>query len=87
MQILQNEKGQRFVAEFPPELARPTQYGASVKTSAVYLSMFQLIPYERVQTQFAGQYGMALGLLDFGCTKNISPEFCQACGTGVERLT
>jgi transposase len=59
-QILQNEKGQRFVAEFPPELTRPIQYGASVKANAVYLSMFQLIPYERVQTQFAEQYGIAL---------------------------
>ena len=26
----------------------------------MYLSMFQLIPYERVQTQFAEQYGIAL---------------------------
>ena len=59
-QILQNETGQRFVAEFPPELTRPIQYGASVKANAVYLSMFQLIPYERVQTQFAEQYGIAL---------------------------
>ena len=59
-QVLRNEKGQRFVAEFPPEVTRPTQYGASVKSNAVYLSMFQLIPYERVQTQFAEQYGIAL---------------------------
>lgn len=59
-QILQNEKGQRFVAEFPVEVTRPTQYGASVKANAVYLSMFQLIPYERVKTQFAEQYGIAL---------------------------
>ena len=59
-QVLRNEKGQRFVAEFPPEVTRQTQYGASVKSNAVYLSMFQLIPYERVQTQFAEQYGIAL---------------------------
>lgn len=59
-QILENEKSQRFVAEFPPEVTRPTQYGVSVKSHAVYLSMFQLIPYERVQTQFAEQYGIAL---------------------------
>ena len=59
-QILQNEKGQCFVAEFPVEVTRPTQYGASAKANAVYLSMFQLIPYERVQTQFAEQYGIAL---------------------------
>lgn len=59
-QILQNDKGQRFVAEFPADVTRPIQYGASVKANAVYLSMFQLIPYERVQTQFSEQYGIAL---------------------------
>lgn len=59
-QALKNEKGQRFVAEFPVEIARPVQYGASVKANAVYMSMFQLIPYERVQTHFAEQFSIAL---------------------------
>lgn len=70
-QVLQNENGQRFVAEFPPEVTRPTQYGASVKANAVYLSMFQLIPYERVQTQFAEQYGIALST---GSLSNFNQE-------------
>ena len=52
-QILENEKGERFVAEFPKGITRPIQYGASVKANAVYMSMFQLIPYERIQTHFA----------------------------------
>ena len=59
-QVLKNEKGKRFVAEFPPEVARPVQYGASVKANAVYMSMFQLIPYERVQTHFSEQFSIAL---------------------------
>ena len=52
-QVLENENGERFVAEFPEGVTRPIQYGASVKANAVYMSMFQLIPYERIQTHFA----------------------------------
>src|SRR5690606_37197123 len=59
-QVLRNEQGQRFVAEFPPEVTRPTQYGTTVRAHAVYLSAFQLIPYERVQSHFMEQYGIAL---------------------------
>lgn len=59
-QILENEFGQRFVAEFPPGLTRATQYGASVKANAVYMSMFQLIPYERIQTHFAELFGIPI---------------------------
>lgn len=59
-QALKNEKGKRFVAEFPLEITRPVQYGASVKANAVYMSMFQLIPYERVQTHFSEQFSIAL---------------------------
>jgi transposase len=67
-QVLKNETGKRFVAEFPPEVTRPVQYGASVKANAVYMSMFQLIPYERVQTHFAEQFSISLSagsLLNF----------------------
>jgi transposase len=45
-QILQNENGQRCIADFPVGVTRPIQYGASVKAHAVYLSLFQLLPYE-----------------------------------------
>lgn len=51
-QILHNDNGQRFVASFSLGVTRPAQYGASVKANAGYMSMFQLIPYERVQTHF-----------------------------------
>jgi len=51
-QALEDGAGKRFVATFPPEVARATQYGASIKANAVYMSMFQLIPYERIQTHF-----------------------------------
>ncbi len=54
-QILINEQGQRFVAPFPDGVSRPAQYGPGIKTNATYMSMFQLIPYNRVQDHFQEQ--------------------------------
>ena len=55
-QILINGNGRQFIAPFPPGLNRPIQYGPSIKSHTVYLSVFQLIPYERIQNQFQDQY-------------------------------
>lgn len=59
-EILVDAEGKQFVAEFPPGLTRPVQYGHSVKTQAVYLSQQQLIPYERIRDYFADQCGIPL---------------------------
>ena len=54
-QILEDEKGHRFVAPFPKRVTKAAQYGVGVKTHSVYLSQYQLIPYNRVQEYFADQ--------------------------------
>ena len=54
-QILENEEGVQFVADFPEGVTRPVQYGAGVKAHAVYLSQFQLIPYDRIRDQLKEQ--------------------------------
>lgn len=59
-QVLENELGERFKACFPDGVTRPVQYGPAVKANAVYMSMFQLIPYDRIQTHFAELFGMPL---------------------------
>ena len=59
-QILEDQFGNRLVASFPEGITNPVQYGVSVKAHAVYLSQFQLIPFERIQAQFADQYDMPL---------------------------
>ncbi len=59
-QILKNEQGKKFVAPFPDGVTQSAQYGASVKANAVYMSMFQLIPYERVQLHFNEMYGIPI---------------------------
>lgn len=59
-QILEDEYGKQFVANFPEELTQSTQYGASIKANAVYMSMYQLIPYERIQTHFSDVFGIPI---------------------------
>lgn len=57
-EILINELGEAFVAEFPEGVTEPAQYGVGVKATSVYLSQYQLIPQARVQELFATQYGL-----------------------------
>ena len=59
-QVLLNDAGQRFVAEFPSQVSRPIQYGNSIKAHCVYLSQFQLLPYNRIADYFADQLGLPI---------------------------
>lgn len=54
-EILEDQSGRRFTAPFPARVTKAVQYGNGVKAHAVYLSQYQLIPYERVQEQFQDQ--------------------------------
>lgn len=59
-QVLINEAGQRFVASFPQKVTRPIQYGDTIKAHCVYLSQFQLLPYNRIADYFKDQLGLPL---------------------------
>lgn len=59
-EIVENEKGKRFTAPFPKEVTSKVQYGLGVKANAVYMSQYQLIPYNRVEEHFDEQ--MDLGI-------------------------
>ena len=54
-EVLENDNGQRFVADFPEGVTKAVQYGTGLKAHAVYMSQFQLIPYNRIQDYFADQ--------------------------------
>lgn len=54
-EILENEKGKKFRATFPKEVNSKVQYGLGVKANAVYMSQYQLIPYNRVEEHFDEQ--------------------------------
>jgi transposase len=59
-EVLENELGETYVAEFPSGITEPAQYGIGVKSTSVYLSQFQLIPQARVQDLLKTQYGLPL---------------------------
>lgn len=59
-EILENQDGKRYVAEFPENVKAEVQYGTEVKNSAVYMSQYQLLPYNRIQEQFADQMNLPL---------------------------
>ncbi len=59
-QILVDQQGKRWVAPFPREVAATVQYGNSVKAGAVYMSQYQLLPYNRVEEQFGDLFHLPL---------------------------
>jgi transposase len=59
-QILENALGQRFVAPFPQDVNSRIQYGNGLKAHAVYLSQYQLLPYERIREYFTDQLNIPL---------------------------
>jgi len=61
-QILEDVSGKRYVAAFPKGVSRPIQYGQSIKAHAVYLSQFQLIPYNRVADYFINEASIPISV-------------------------
>lgn len=59
-EVLVGDDGSRFVASFPSNITKAIQYGPSVKSLAVYMSQYQLIPYARVQEVFKDQFDLKI---------------------------
>lgn len=57
-QVLIAANGKRYVAKFPEFAKRPVQYGTKTKATAVYMSQYQLIPYNRVEDYFTHEVGL-----------------------------
>jgi len=76
-EILEDQKGNRYVAKFPVHVKAEVQYGSDVKTQAVYMSQFQLIPYKRIQDYFADQIGLPLST---GSIFNFNKEAYELLG-------
>ncbi|MDD4073405.1 MAG: transposase, partial [Desulfobacterales bacterium] len=59
-QVLEDDKGNQFIAPFPEGVTKAAQYGTSLKAHSVYMSQFQLIPYNRIQDYFADQLNIPI---------------------------
>jgi len=59
-QILKDSKGKKYVASFPQGITSDIQYGNGVKTHCVYMSQFQLLPYNRIGDYFAEQMNIPI---------------------------
>ena len=59
-EVYEDDSGNRYVAPFPDGVERHVQYGAGLKAHAIYLSQYQLIPYERVCELFRDQTGIII---------------------------
>lgn len=77
-EILLDSKGKRHIASFPDFVKRPIQYGPKTKATAVYLSQYQLIPYQRIADYFSQQVGFNLSP---GSIVNFNREAYEALST------
>ena len=57
-EVLVDENGNRFTASFPLGVDQKTQYGNDVKAHGVYMSQFQMIPYNRLSDYFLSIAGV-----------------------------
>lgn len=71
-EIWQNASDERIVAPFPKGMTRSIQYGQSVKAHAVYLSQFQLMPYDRLKDYFVSEIGIPVSV---GSLFNFNTEY------------
>ncbi len=59
-EVLIDEDGKKHVDTFPSHITKAIQYGSSVKSLAVYMSQYQLLPYARVQEVFKDQFDLKI---------------------------
>jgi len=62
-QILKSKStGKSYTANFPDGINRQVQYGQNIKSHSVYMSQYQLLPYDRIQDYFADQMGIPISV-------------------------
>jgi len=74
-QVLKDSQGHRYVAPFPEHVKSNTQYGSKVKSTSVYMSQYQMLPYGRINDYFSDQLGLPVSQ---GSVFNFNQEAYQA---------
>jgi transposase len=59
-EVLTDSDGNRYVAPFPDGVNSPVQYGHTVKGLALYLSNYQMLPWERLEDFFRSHFGVGI---------------------------
>ena len=84
-EILKDKKGNRFVAKFPDGVTSPVQYGNGVKAQSVYLSQYQLLPYNRVEEYFSEQIGLPVSVGTINNFNQRSYELLESFESSLKR--
>lgn len=74
-QILKDNQGNIYKADFPEAVKAPIQYGPSVRSFVCYMSNYQLVPNERLTEIFWDQFELPLSA---GTVVNINQDGAQA---------
>ena len=82
-QKLRGSDGKIYTAEFPEGVVAQVQYGNGIKAHSVYMSQFQLIPYDRINNHFAEQIKVPVSV---GSIFNFNKEAYERL-EAFERLT
>jgi transposase len=82
-QKLRGSDGKIYTAEFPEGVVAQVQYGNGIKAHSVYMSQFQLIPYDRINNHFADQIKVPVSV---GSIFNFNKEAYERL-EAFERLT
>ena len=62
-EVWENEEtGERIVAEFPPGIEAPVQYGNNLRQTALELSIRHMEPYERLVQFIESNYGLKISV-------------------------
>ncbi len=64
-EVVEDANGKQFTASFPQGVSKAIQYGSSVKAKGVYMSVEQMLPFERTSEYFKNQcsIGVSTGSL------------------------
>jgi transposase len=75
--------GHEQVSDFPKNVKAPIQYGSSVDTLVSYLSIYQSVPYNRLQKMFSQVYSLPLSQ---GTINNILDRVALNCEVVYEHI-